>query len=56
MTDAMSAADVWRGLADGSIPAVVDLRNPEDRAAVPFEGPPGTEVIAAPLWRVLGDS
>jgi glyoxylase-like metal-dependent hydrolase (beta-lactamase superfamily II)/rhodanese-related sulfurtransferase len=55
MVDVIDAAAVWRGLADGSIPAVVDLRNPEDRAASPFEGPPGTEVVAAPLWRVLDE-
>lgn len=55
MALSMTALAVWRGLADGSVSGVVDLRNPEDRATAPFEGPPGTEVTPAPLWRVLDD-
>jgi glyoxylase-like metal-dependent hydrolase (beta-lactamase superfamily II)/rhodanese-related sulfurtransferase len=55
MADPVTAAKVWAGLADGSVPGVVDLRNPEDRLAAPFEGPPGAEVTPAPLWRVLDD-
>jgi glyoxylase-like metal-dependent hydrolase (beta-lactamase superfamily II)/rhodanese-related sulfurtransferase len=55
MAHLMTAEAVWRGLADGSIPGVVDLRNPDDQAAAPFEGPPGATVTPAPLWRVLDD-
>ena len=55
MADTVQALQLWRGLADGSIPAVLDLRNPDDVAAAPFEGPPGSSVIAEPLWRVLDD-
>ncbi len=55
MTQSVNALQLWRGLSDGSIPAVLDLRNPDDAAAAPFEGPPGSRITAEPLWRVLDD-
>ena len=55
MTDQVDALQLWRGLSDGTIPAVLDLRNPDDVAAAPIEGPPGTRVVTEPLWRVLDD-
>lgn len=55
MADQVDALQLWRGLGDGSIPAVLDLRNPDDVAAAPFEGPPGSLVVTEPLWRVLDD-
>ncbi len=55
MANTVQALELWRGLADGSVPAVLDLRNPDDVAAAPFEGPSGSRVVAAPLWRVLDD-
>ncbi|MHB1928454.1 MAG: MBL fold metallo-hydrolase [Acidimicrobiales bacterium] len=56
MAQSMTALAVWRGLADGAVPGVLDLRSPEEQATVPFEGPLGTEVTRAPLWRVLDDA
>jgi glyoxylase-like metal-dependent hydrolase (beta-lactamase superfamily II)/rhodanese-related sulfurtransferase len=53
--DVLDAGSVWAGMIEGAIPAVVDLRSPEDRAAAPFEGPRGVEVLAAALWRVLDE-
>ncbi|HET9078577.1 MAG TPA: MBL fold metallo-hydrolase [Acidimicrobiales bacterium] len=55
MADQIEALQLWRGLGDGSVPAVLDLRNPDDVAAAPFEGPPGSRVVTEALWRVLDD-
>ena len=55
MGDTITPMDLWHGLCRNEVPGVVDLRNPEDAAAVPFEGPPGTRVEAVPIWRALDE-
>lgn len=54
-TTSITATELWRGLASGTLPGVLDLRNPDDAAVAPFEGPLGTKVVAVPLWSVLDD-
>lgn len=55
MADQMDALQLWRGMGDGSVPAVLDLRNPDDAAAAPFEVRPGSRAVTETLWRVLDD-
>lgn len=51
----ISAADLFAALARGEVPQLVDLRNPDDAAATPLEGPRPVATTCIPLWHVLDD-
>lgn len=55
MAEDISAASLYAAIEQGTVPELLDMRNPEEMAAVPFEGPRDVPIRSAPLWRVLDD-
>lgn len=55
MSGQISASELYAGMAAGTVPEILDLRNEDEVAAAPLDGPGAVPIRQLALWHVLDD-